>query len=229
MRGQLTLDLSAAPSYRPHDFHIGPANAVAVQALRAPQTWPGQKAVLTGPAGSGKSHLAAIWASDRGADLLPAAWLARAEIPKFGDRPLVVEDADRIAGDPLAETALFHLHNLLAERVQLLLVTARHPPRDWGLGLPDLASRLQAAAHFGIGDPDDALLRAVITKQFADRQLRVDPDLIDWLALRMTRSWESAQSLVTALDARALQEGAPVSRTLAQGWLDGDGLFPEFQ
>ena len=113
----------------------------------------------------------------------------------------------------------FHLHVLLARTGGVLLLTAAAPPRDWGLTLPDLMSRMQAAPVTRIEPPDDALLSAVLVKLFADRQLAVAPNLIPYLVARMPRSVGAARELVAALDAAALAEGRPVTRSLAAGLL----------
>ena len=125
-----------------------------------------------------------------------------------------------MAGDPRAETALFHLHNRLAERRLPLLLTAAAPPRDWGLGLPDLLSRMQGTAVTRLEPPDDALLSAALVKLFADRQIAVPASLIPWLVARMDRSLASARTLVARLDAAALARGGPVTRQLAAELLD---------
>lgn len=224
MSRQLTLDLPLREARGRADYLVAPGNAQALAALDAWAGWPGGKAVLVAPEGAGKTHLAHVWAAGAGAQVIDAAGLAGADLPDLARTGLAVEDADRARG-PGWETALFHLHNLLAERRLPLLVTARQPPRDWGLALPDLASRLQAATLIRLDPPDDTLLRAVMVKQFADRQLAVAPQVIDYLLPRMTRSLAAAREIVAALDARALAEGRPVTRQMAAEWFEGPGLF----
>ncbi len=146
MPRQLTFHLPALEAHGRDDFFVSAANAGAVAALEDWQNWPQGKMVLTGPQGAGKSHLAQIWAAEAGAQVAPAQTLARADLPDLAQGlRVVVEDADRIAGDAAAETALFHLHNLLGTDGRLLL-TARAAPSHWRLTLPDLASRMQASA-----------------------------------------------------------------------------------
>jgi chromosomal replication initiation ATPase DnaA len=228
---QLTFDLPLPPNLRRADFVVSPANALALAAIEGWADWPGGRMLLVGPEGAGKTHLAMIWAALSGARILPAADLARADLPALAAAKtpagpaagaVVVEDADRIAGHRPAEEALFHLHNLLAG-TGALLVTADRPPRDWGLTLPDLLSRLQAMAVARLDLPDDALLSAVLVKLFADRQVAVAPALIPWLVARMPRSIGAARALVAALDAAALAEGRPITPRLAAGILDRDG------
>ena len=225
MSRQLVLDLPLRTARGRADFLISQANAQAVDALDGWRDWPRGKAVLTGPEGAGKTHLAQVWAEATGAAILPAAALAEADLPRLARSPVVAEDADRLP--PSAEAALFHLHNMQAEAGQPLLVTARTPPRDWGLSLPDLASRMQAALVIRLGPPDDSLLRAVLVKQFADRQIAVSAQVIDSLIPRMPRSFAAAGRIVADLDARALTERRPITRQMALEWFDGPGLFDE--
>ncbi|GGW36020.1 hypothetical protein GCM10011452_25570 [Gemmobacter lanyuensis] len=219
MTAQLAFDLPAPASLRREDFFVSPANALALATLDA-GGWPQGKMLLIGPEGAGKTHLAHVWAGSAGATIMAGGSLGQADIESRARTPVVVEDAADVAGDPRAETALFHLHNRLAERRLPLLLTAATPPRDWGLALPDLLSRMQGTSVTRIEAPDDALLSAVLVKLFADRQITVPPTLIPWLMLRMDRSLAAARSLVARLDAEALARGGPVSRQLAAEVLD---------
>jgi len=113
------------------------------------------------------------------------------------------------------ERALFHLLNLAREEGAFVLVTARSAPGGWTVGLRDLASRLRAVPTVALAPPDDALLRAILVKQFADRQVGVDEGLIGYLASRIERSFAAARAAVAALDREALRQKRPVSRALA--------------
>lgn len=221
MTGQLAFDLPVRPALGRGDFLVAAPNALALAAIEADGEWPQGKLVLVGPAGAGKTHLAHVWAAAAGARVITGAELAEADIPALALAGRVaVEDADRIAGDREAEAALFHLHNLLLAEGGRLLLTARTAPRRWGLSLPDLASRVEAASVAAIEAPDDALLAAVLVKLFGDRQLAVAPALIPYLVARMERSFDAANRLVAALDAAALAAGRPVTRALAAAVLD---------
>lgn len=208
---QLAFDLPGNAAMTRADFFVAPSNALAMQAVEGWRDWPGRKLVLVGPEGSGKTHLAHAWAEMSGALILTAAAVQSVAVAGFSGTCVVVEDADRLGG---AEAALFHLHNVVTAGGALLL-TARTPPRDWGLRLPDLISRLQSAPMAQLKSPDDALLSAVLVKLFTDRQVAVAPNLIAYLVSRMPRSVGAARALVAALDARALAAGRPITRALA--------------
>ncbi|MFV0384853.1 chromosomal replication initiator DnaA [Paracoccus sp. (in: a-proteobacteria)] len=222
MSRQLTLDLTTPPAHARGDFLPAPANAGALEALDAPQHWPQGRMLLIGPDGSGKTHLAAFWAAENGARRVTAASLR----PEAADHllaqggALVIEDADHAGFAAGAEQALFHLWNLSAPRDCLLLLTARTPPRDWGLVLPDLRSRMDAMPQVRLHPPDEALLAAVLVKLFADRQLAVPAGLIDWLVLRMDRDLGLARRLVAAMDRATMASQGPVTRRIAADLLD---------
>ena len=211
---QLPLDLPHEPSFAREDFLAAPANAEALRAIEAWPDWPGRMLLLVGPPGSGKSHLGAIWARRAGAAVVEAAALADAASGRSGALPRrsSIENADRVGA---GEANLFHLINLARESEAGVLLTARSAPDGWGLGKADLHSRLRLAPLVGLGEPDDALARAVLFKLFSDRQLVVEPAVIAYIALRIERSLAAARAIVEALDREALARGKAVTRAMA--------------
>jgi len=210
---QLALALEHAQNLTRDDFLPGPSNEAVLTMIDSWPDWPARALAITGPQGSGKSHLASIWAEEAGARFLSARALTIATLPgALTTGALVLEDCEAGAFD---ERALFHLLNLVREDEAWLLLTARTPPTTWAIGLPDLASRLRAIPAVALTAPDDALLRAVMVKLFADRQLAVDESLIGYLLARIGRSFGDARDAVERLDREALQRGRPVNRALA--------------
>jgi chromosomal replication initiation ATPase DnaA len=210
---QLALALDHAESFAREDFLSGPSNATALALIESFPDWPGRAAVLVGPEGSGKSHLAAIWATNAGARFLGARALAEADLPAaLTTGALVVED---IAPGDFDERALFHLLNFAREQEAYLLLTARTAPGGWNVSIRDLASRLKVLPVVALAAPDDALLRAVLVKLFADRQLLVDESLVGYVATRIERSFAAARAVVARLDREAMRLQRPLTRALA--------------
>jgi chromosomal replication initiation ATPase DnaA len=210
---QLALALDHAESLAREDFLAGPSNAAALALIERWPDWPSRTLFLRGPEGSGKSHLAAIWAREAGARTLSPRSLEGADVPiALATGALVLEN---LAERTFDEAALFHLLNLAREERAYLLITARTAPATWRIDLPDLASRLRAIPVVALETPDDALLRAVIVKLFADRQLAVDESLVSYLSTHIERSFAAARAAVAALDREALQRKRPVTRALA--------------
>lgn len=224
MAQQLTFDLPARTSRERGDFYVTDSNAVAMAAVEGWAEWPSRKMVITGPAGAGKSHLARVWCDLSGAKLIDAQLLTTIEPGDYAGAHVVVEDADRIAGDDEAEATLFHLHNLVLAEGGSLLLTSRAAPSRWGLALPDLASRMEATPVVSLEAPDETLIAALIVKLFDDRQIAAPPSVVNYLAPRLPRSLKDVADMVAALDAMSLTEGRAVSRRMAQALLDkGDG------
>ena len=210
---QLTLGFPHEPTTGRDDFVVGPANAEAIALIEAMPEWPPRGLLLVGPEGAGKSHLVSIWSAFPGAAVVAA-------------RDLTRDDADRLAAGGAAavedlhegvldEAALFHLLNLANERDAKVLLTTRVPVASLHLALPDLVSRLRAMRLVTLGAPDDDLLRRVLVKLFADRQVEVEPGVISYVATRMERSFAAANHVAAALDRAALAEGRGVTRRLA--------------
>jgi chromosomal replication initiation ATPase DnaA len=219
MARQLSLGLPPAASPGA-PFLVTPATAAAHAAVMGPAGWPQGRLTLVGAEGSGKSHLARLWAAREGALLVDTAGLAGLA-PPGPAAALVIDDADRIA--PAQEEPLFHLVNRLAGNGGRLLLTARQPPARWPLALPDLASRLQASAVVTLQDPDDRLLSLLLARFMADRQIVPRAGVIPYLVSRMERSAAAARQIAEALDAAALAEGRGVTRDLARAVLDKSG------
>ena len=210
---QLPLELRLEPRYGREDFLVSPSNELAFNFFEAWPQWPGNMVLLAGPAGSGKSHLGAIWATRAQACVLSAASLPLADIPVIASaKAVLLEDADEVAS---AESQLFHLINLLREKGGCLAMTARKLPDLWNVKTPDLLSRLRLATAIEISAPDDALVRAVLVKLFLDRQLTIDTSLIEFLAMRIERSLDAARRIVDRLDREALAQGRAITRPMA--------------
>lgn len=220
MNRQLGLDLPSRPALERDAFLVAPSNAMAMAMIDLWPDWPGGKLALTGPRGAGKTHLTHVWAEVSGARILSAAALEAGAVPALAGGPVAVEDVPEIAGDMQAQTALFHLHNMVLAEGHSLLLTGTGPVKHWGITLPDLASRMQGATSAALDAPDDALLSAVLVKLLADRQLSPPPDLIPFLVKRIDRSFAAAIAVVQALDAASLAAQRPVTRHLAAQVLD---------
>jgi chromosomal replication initiation ATPase DnaA len=210
---QLALALGHAASFARDDFLEGPSNTAALTFVERWPDWPSLNLLLIGPQGAGKTHLASVWAADAGARVISAHMLEEISVPTaLATGALVIED---LAAGVFDERALFHLLNLArAERAHMLLTT-RSAPSAWTLEVPDLASRLREIPSVTLASPDDALLRAVLVKLFADRQLPVDESLIGYVTTRIERSFAAAQAIVSDLDREALRQQRPVTRALA--------------
>lgn len=218
---QLVLDLPSRAALGREDFFVSPSNALALRVLDLWPDWPTSKLALCGPSASGKSHLVQVWAARSKGAVVDASTLSQQDIAALAEIGAVaVEDVHLLEKLPSdrrtqCEEALFHLHNRLLEGGCTLFVTGEDVPSRWDIRLPDLASRLRAAEVAVLEAPDDALLSAVLVKQFMDRQLEVSPDLIQYLLSRIDRSFAAAKATVVALDKAGLSRHRAITPRLA--------------
>ena len=216
MPQQLAFDWPVRVALGREDFFVSDANARAFAMVSAPDSWPEGKLAVVGPKGSGKTHLARVFAQNTGALVLQAAEIGTEfTLPEAAH--VVIEDMETLPRE--AEEAVFHLHNHLRGRGRLLLTSDRAPSR-WQIALPDLASRMQATTVSEIDNPDDRLLSAVMMKLFQDRQIAPAPALIAYLVSRIDRSFAAAAKMVADLDAAALAQGREINVPLARALLD---------
>lgn len=214
---QLGLPLDSTPAYAREDFAVSSCNRAAYDHLQRWPEWPSPVWSLHGPEASGKSHLAHIWAAKAHAifisphaitDTHVAEWLAKKALSgRF------VLDGMEHMGD---ETALFHFLNGLREQGGQALLVSRQPLSRLEINLPDLRSRMNAIPGIGLDAPDDEVLRAVLVKQFADRQLRVGEEVLHYLQARMDRSFAAAREWVVRIDNAALAEQRKVTTALVR-------------
>ncbi|MFB6460069.1 chromosomal replication initiator DnaA [Bradyrhizobium tunisiense] len=210
---QLAFSLPHAESLSRDNFLEGPANAAGLGLIESWPEWPNRIMWLAGPEGSGKSHLAAIWAEVSGARSTAANALTATSVPgALATGALVVED---LRAGEFDERALFHLMNLAREDGVYVLFTGREGPASLEIELRDLRSRLRAVPVVALLPPDDQLFRGLIVKFCADRQLAVDESVVGYLATRLERSSAAARRAVELLDGEALRLGRPVTRALA--------------
>jgi chromosomal replication initiation ATPase DnaA len=212
-------DLASPDFVRPDlagaDFLEAPSNQHALVWLDRTGDWPARRLAIWGQPGCGKTHLAHRWAARRGARVVPGSCVRGPEDLSAGAGGIAIDDADLAGANLAGERALLHGLNAAAEAGLAVLLTGRTPPARWHVPLADLASRLRAVTVVEIGPPDDALLRALLARLLADRQLAVPRPVQDWLLLRLPRTQPAILQAVARLDRLAMDAGRSITRALA--------------
>lgn len=209
---QYPLALPVEARFGAEDYFVAAPNRAAHDLVASWPNWPDRVLLLVGPEGAGKSHLAAIWAERANAHVARDAADALDSMLADPARPVLLDDCDATSVD---QTALFHFLNAVREaRGHALLAARSAPTADWPR-LPDLASRLRALPVARLDAADDAMVAAVLVKLIDDRQLRVEADVVEFVALRADRSLGAVRALVEALDRESLARGRAVGRGLA--------------
>ena len=220
MSEQLTFDLPTRPALERGDFFIANSNALALAMIEDCENWPQNKHLLVGPKGSGKTHLANVWANQRGARVIASRDITDQAVEEYAAQDLVIDDVPSFLGEQSREATLFHIHNLCLANGNALLMTGTGDVSKWNCVLPDLASRLNGTRTARLDPPDDMLFQALLAKLFADRQLFPPPDVFPYLLLRLERSYDAAQMAVNHIDRAALSRKRAITRSFVASIID---------
>ena len=220
MSEQLTFDLPTRPALERGDFFIANSNALALAMIEDCENWPRNKHLLVGPRGSGKTHLANVWANQRGARVIASRDITDQAVEEYAAQDLVIDDVPSLLGEQSREATLFHIHNLCLANGNALLMTGTGDVSTWNCVLPDLASRLNGTRTARLDPPDDILFQALLAKLFADRQLFPPPDVFPYLLLRLERSYDAAQMAVNHIDRAALSRKRAITRSFVASIID---------
>jgi DnaA regulatory inactivator Hda len=224
---QLAFDLNHRPALGEEDFLVAPCNAEAVGWIDRFPKWPSHALIISGPPGSGKTHLSRVFMAKAKAVELPATSLLDDAIPVLPDAAaVVIEDADMLAGHAVAEEALFHLYNQAKSSGSSLLFTAGSPASRWEIKLADLSSRLRSLPSVEISEPDDTLITTILVKLFADRQIAIDDTVLQYVVPRIERTFSAIQKFVAAADKKALEDKRKITVPLARAVLQPDQRLP---
>ncbi len=214
-RLQLPLPFPHQPGYAALDFVADDSNREALAWLSRTADWPDRRLAVWGQGGRGKSHLLHIWARRNAGAVLAGQTLRTLDgVPESG--ALALDDADTVAD----ERILLHLLNTARDRGLALLLSGRAAPARWPVALPDLSSRLRAITGVEIQPPGDDLLRALLKRMAADRQLKMGEAVQEWLLLRLPRSAGALREAVARLDHESMVCQQPITRSLAARVLD---------
>ena len=222
MMRQLPLPLPHDAAMGADDFLVTPCNREAAAWIEKWPEWPTFGLILTGLPGSGKTHLLNLWLERSKGRLITETELLSHNAVSLtsATTSLALDNADMLAGSDTSEEKLFHLYNHLKEVKGFLLLTMTRGAGQTGFLLPDLRSRLLTLPAAALLPPDDALLEALIVKQFRDRQVTLDSGVVAYLAPRISRDAAGIRDLVERLDRASLAEGRKITIALARNILE---------
>ena len=211
---QLVMPFARSVSYATEDFIRGSANEEALSWIERWPDWPYSLLYISGPKGCGKTHLAHLFARHAKATLIDPSRVGTATADQLltGNHCWVLDGVEEVRD----QAALAQLINHVRARGDYLVITAQVAPPSLSFTLPDLRSRLLALPTATLGAPDDALLMGVLIKQFADRQLRIAPEVLKFAAGQLERSYEAVQQFARAMDRLSLARGRAITIPLVR-------------
>ncbi len=214
MHLQQVLNLQTKPTYEAADFFVSTTNSIAFRWIDSWPDWPNHCLILHGPKGCGKTHLAQIWKQRAGGKSVSYEVLKTSNLDDLCQthEALVIEDIPSDFDDEL----LFHLYNSVQQAQGTVLLTCETSPNNWNIELPDLRSRIKAAMWAEIEPADDELLRAMMHKVFADEQVIVSEQVIDYLLNHHERSFVHLFAAVQKINTYALASKRKITLPLVK-------------
>jgi len=205
---QLILNLRSLPSMGRNDYFVSEVNKEAVSWLDSWPNWTTFGFIVCGPLGSGKSHLAQVLKTLSHGDIIEAKDISSKNIDQLSEKKcLIIENLESLT----SETLLFHIYNMLLENKNNLMLTSKFNMSQINFELPDLKSRLLSMPQVNIDFPDDRLLKNLLIKQFLDKGILVEMDVIDYLIKRIDRSFEAISKLVAKIDFKSLEKAKKIT------------------
>ena len=211
MSDQLILKFPSQQAFKKEDFYVSPSNQKAYDFINSWPRWIKKIVNIFGPSGSGKSHLSSILKSKTSSLQIESQDLNEEVLFKFKTKEsIIVENFDK----NLSEKLLFSLWNIVLQDNKYLLITSKNPINSYNYKLEDLKSRVNSSLIIGIDLPSDDLISVILSKNFSDKQIKVEKKHIDYIIKRIDRSYEKISQFILTLDKYSLKKGSPFSLKL---------------
>lgn len=229
---QLPLGVTLRLAARFETFVAG-ENSACLAALGVQHAGPALPVVwLAGGAGSGKTHLLQALCARAGERGRRAAYLPLTDLLDLGPEALegfealdlaCLDDVDQVLGEARWERRLFSLYNALTERGSIVLA-AVEPPAALAIGLPDLASRLRAAAVFRLVPLGEAAQAEALAARARHRGLELPEESLQYLLRRAPRDFPTLCRILDELDVAQLAVQRRLTIPLVRETLERQGL-----
>ena len=211
MNDQLILKFPSKKIYLKEDFYVSSSNQKAYDFINQWPKWIKRIVNIFGPSGSGKTHLTSILENKTTCLHLETSQLNNDMLNKIKTKEaLIIENFDM----NISEEMLFSLWNIILQDNKYLLITSTKPITSYKFKLKDLISRVNSSLCIGINLPNDDLISVILTKNFSDKQIKVEKKHVDYIIKRIDRSYEKISQFILTLDKYSLKKGTPFSLKL---------------
>ena len=211
---QKTLNFGYRDDHSVKNLYRSTCNEVAINFIYG---WPETSInnnifCIYGPTGSGKTHISKVWMEKSNAVIFKCLSDLSFDCFNNFDRNLIFEDVAPNKNWP--ENLLFEFINEIKSSNLSLLITCSSDPLKLKWKTKDLVSRFTSFTNIEIKLPDDFLIKKLLIKQFADRQLSLDNEQIEYISKRIERSYSSVIQIVDRIDNLALQQKKSISKNI---------------
>ena len=208
---QLIFKFPFSKKYFEQDFFVSKNNFSAYKLIEGWPNWPGKWLNIFGNSGSGKTHLAKILEKIIKTKLIESKNINNnfiKEIKKFDC--LII---DNFKND-IEEKLFYSILNQSKQLDKYVLINSIMPLKNTKFNLEDLKSRVNSFIYIGIDLPTDDLLKVIISKTLSDKQISINPKILDYIIKNVERSYEKMFKFLKDLDELSLSTGKSININL---------------
>ena len=200
---QLLLNLNHKQNFNYDDFYVSNSNYYAFKIIENWPKWEKNIVNVYGEKYSGKSHLSNIFYKKYKAKKLTEDQINNDTLLEIKIHQNIIIDNFT---NHINEKILYSIFNLVDQDNKYLIINSLKPINLFDFDLEDLVSRSKNCLFAEIKKPDDDLIFALILKNFSDRQISINKNLIDYIIKRIDRSYSKIAEFIYKIDELSLKK-----------------------
>ena len=208
---QLIFKFPFKTNYFEEDFYVSSNNFDAYKLIESWPKWSGRQINIYGPSGCGKTHLANIFKKKINSFLIKASEINNDSLPLVKSKECLIIDNYK---NNIEEKLFYSLLNQSYQSNQYVIINSLESIKTSSIVLKDLKSRFNSFIYIGIDLPTDDLIRVILTKNFSDKQVEIEPRLLEFILKNIDRSYEDIFDLIDKLDSLSLSTGKSININL---------------
>ena len=215
---QLIFKFPFSKKYYEQDFFVSSNNFSAYKLVESWPAWPGKWLNIFGASGSGKTHLAKILEKKIDKVKIINAKNINDETAKDMNKIdcLIIDSFE----NNVEEKLLYSILNQSKQFEKFVLINSINSLKENKFKLIDLKSRINSFLYIGIELPNDELLKVIISKNLSDKQISVNPKILDFIINNVERSYEKMFKFLKDVDELSLSTGKSININLIKKVLD---------
>ena len=204
-------------SFNQNDFFVSDSNFYAYNLLISWPKWEKKIININGERYSGKTHLIEIFLEKNKGLVIDLNKFKNFDLEqvRFNEN-IIIENVN----NELDENLFYSLIDTIDKYNKFLILTSNKSLNNLNFKLEDLKSRLKNCIFAEIQEPDDNLIKALITKNLADYQITLDAKLVDYISKRITRSYIKIREFVCTIDEISLKKKKPINMKIIKNILE---------
>ena len=211
MSEQLIFNFPFKKNYLKQDFYVSKNNFNAYKLIESWPKWPSRLINIFGPSGCGKTHLVNILKSKIQSVIISSDNISDEILNTYKTKECLIIDN---YNNDISEKILYSIINQAYQDNKYLIISSTISIKKFEIKLLDLKSRFSSFIDIGIELPTDDLIRAILTKNFSDKQIQVSQKNIEYILKNIERSYEKINTFSNSIDSLSLTKAQPIKLNL---------------